>query len=82
MSFMSDHMSVPQTTTAPSSIVLESSGTSVASFTVWTIPVPPQVLQAPVLLKASSSAPGPWNCPPQAGQVISCMAATERDGGQ
>ena len=40
-------------------MVLLSSVTSAASFTRRTVPVPPQVGQAPPLLKASSSAPGP-----------------------
>ena len=52
-------MRLPHTTTAPSSMVLDSSGTSVDSSTVRTMPVPWQVGQAPSLLKASSSAPGP-----------------------
>ena len=45
--------------TAPSSIEILSSGTSVLRSTVLTVPVPPQHLQAPCELKASSSAPGP-----------------------
>ena len=47
-----------QGATAPSSMVRDSSGTRVARSTVRTMPVPPQVRQAPWLLKASSSAPG------------------------
>ena len=58
MSFISDHIRVCQGATAPSSIVRDSSGTRVDSSTVRTMPVPSQVLQAPWLLKASSSAPG------------------------
>lgn len=46
-------MSVPHTTTAPSSMVLLSSGTSAARFTVRAMPVPLQVGQAPSLLNAS-----------------------------
>ena len=37
---------------------MDSSGTSEASFTVRTMPVPPQAGHAPVLLKARSSAAG------------------------
>ena len=59
MSFMRSHMRLPHTTTAPSSMVLLSSGTSVDSSTVRTKPVPWQVGQAPSELKASDSAPGP-----------------------
>ena len=59
MSTMSDHMSARQLATAPSSMVLVSSGTMVDSSTSRTIPVPPQVGQAPSLLKARLSAPGP-----------------------
>ena len=44
--------------TAPPSMVRDSSGTSVAGSTVRTVPVPPQVRQAPWLLNASSSAEG------------------------
>ena len=58
MSFISDHISVCQGATAPSSMVSDSSGTRVDSSTVRTMPVPSQRLQAPWLLKASSSAPG------------------------
>ena len=57
--FMRSHMSVLHGTTAPSSMVRLSSGTSDASSTVRTMPVPSHSGQAPSLLKASSSAPGP-----------------------
>ena len=79
--FMRSHISEPQTTTAPSSMVLLSSGTSAARFTVRAIPVPPQVGQAPSLLKASCSAPGPKNLPPQRGHEIASSAATFKLGG-
>ena len=52
-------MRLPQGLTAPSSMVSESSGTSEASSTTRETPVPWQVGQAPVELKASSSAPWP-----------------------
>ena len=57
-STISDHISEFQGATAPCSMVRLSSGTRVARSTVRTTPVPPQVRQAPWLLKASSSAPG------------------------
>ena len=79
--FMRSHMSEPHTTTAPSSMDLLSSGTSAARLTVRATPVPPQVGQAPPLLKASSSAPGPRNFCPHAGQVRGSSAATLRLGG-
>ena len=59
MSRISFHMSCCHDATAPSSMESDSSGTSVDSSTVRTMPVPPQVVQAPPLLKARSSAPGP-----------------------
>ena len=58
-SVISDHMRLFQGATAPSSIVRLSSGIRVLLSTVLTVPVPPQHLQAPWELKASSSAPGP-----------------------
>ena len=57
-SVIKDHISEFHGATAPSSMVRLSSGTSVARSTVRTMPVPPQVRQAPWLLKASSSADG------------------------
>ena len=74
--FMRSHMRLPHGSTAPSSIEIDSSGTSAASFTRRTTPVPPQAGQAPVLLKARSSAPGPKNVFPQEGHVIGSSAAT------
>ena len=62
-------------------MVLLSSGTSAALFTRRTVPVPPQVGQAPLLLKASSSAPGPKKVFPQVAHVIGCSAATDMEGG-
>ena len=62
-------MRLPQGSTAPSSMEMDSSGTSDASLTARTMPVPPQAGHAPVLLNARSSAPGPKNFSPQAGQV-------------
>ena len=50
-------------------------------FTRRTVPVPPQVGQAPPLLKASSSAPGPKKVFPQVAHVIGCSAATDMEGG-
>ena len=50
-SVISDHIRVLQGATAPSSMVSESSGTSVASSTVRTMPVPPHVRQAPCAVK-------------------------------
>ena len=79
--FMRSHMSVPHTTTAPSSMVLLSSGTSAARFTVRAMPVPLQVGQAPSLLNASDSAPGPKNSLPQCGHEMGSSAATLRLGG-
>ena len=57
--FMRSHMSVLHGSTAPSSMVSVSSGTSVVSSTVRTMPVPSHSGHAPSLLKASASAPGP-----------------------
>ena len=57
-SVIRDHMREFQGATAPWSMVRDSSGTRVLLSTVRTIPVPPQVRQAPWLLKASSSAEG------------------------
>ena len=57
-STISDHMREFHGATAPCSRVSDWSGTSESRFTVRTMPVPPQVRQAPWLLKASSSAPG------------------------
>ena len=57
-SVIKDHIKEFHGATAPSSIDSDSSGTSVDSSTVLTIPVPLQVLQAPWLLKANSSADG------------------------
>ncbi len=57
--FMRSHMSVPQGGDGAVVDGEDSSGTSEASSTVRTMPVPPQVGQAPPLLKARSSAPGP-----------------------
>ena len=79
--FMRSHIRLPQGSTAPSLMVLLSSGTSAASFTRRTVPVPPQVVQAPPLLKASSSAPGPKKVFPQVAHVIGCSAATDMEGG-
>ena len=57
-SFIIDHMRVCHGATAPSSMVMFSSWISVDSSTTLSIPVPSHLLQAPWLLKASSSAPG------------------------
>ena len=73
-------MRLPQGSTAPSSMEMDSSGTSEASSTVRTMPVPPQVLQAPALLKARSSAPGPMNSTPQTGQRVMRPSATSMLG--
>ena len=77
---MSDHINVRQGITAPSSIESVSSGTSVALSTDLTMPVPSQVLQAPPLLKARSSAPGAKNFAPQTGQTSDFSAATSSVG--
>ena len=61
-------------------MVSPSSGTSVDLSTVRTTPVPPQVRQAPWLLKASSSAEGAKKCAPHSGQTSSCPAATASVG--
>ena len=79
-SVISDHISVFHGTTAPSSIESDSSGTRVARSTVRTMPVPPQVEQAPWLLKASASAPGGKKRTPHAGQVSARPAATSSVG--
>ena len=81
MSFMRDHIRVCQGATAPSSIDRLSSGTRVDSSTVRTIPVPSHRLQAPWLLKASSSAPGAKKVSPQTGQTRGRSAATFMEGG-
>ena len=57
-SVINDHIREFHGATAPSSMERESSGTRVERSTVRTMPVPPQVRQAPWLLKASSSADG------------------------
>ena len=67
--FMRSHMRVPHGATAPSSMEIDSSGTSVDSSTTRVTPVPPQVGQAPSELNASCSAPRPSKAVPQAGQV-------------
>ena len=72
---------VRQGTTAPSSIVSDSSGTSVASSTSRTMPVPWQRRQAPVELNARSSAPGPMNATPHSGHTVSAPVATSSEGG-
>ena len=79
--FMRSHISVPHGSTAPSSMESDSSGTSDDSSTVRTMPVPPQVAQAPPLLKARSSAPGPKNCAPHTGQTRGSSNATLGEGG-
>ena len=58
-SVIRDHIREFHGATAPSSMVRLSSGTRVLLSTVLTVPVPPQRLQAPLELKARSSAPGP-----------------------
>ena len=67
-SVMSDHIRLFHGATAPSSMLMLSSGTSVARSTVRTSPVPSQVRQAPWLLKASSSADGARTSAPHSGQ--------------
>ena len=57
-STINDHIREFHGATAPSSMVRDSSGTRESRFTRRTMPVPPQVRQAPWELKASSSAPG------------------------
>ena len=79
--FMRSHMRLPQGRTAPSSMEMDSSGTSEASLTTRTMPVPPQVGQAPALLNARSSAPGPKKEPPHPGQTIGWSVATDIEGG-
>jgi len=74
--FIRSHMSEPHGSTAPSSILFDSSGTRAARFTSRTMPVPEQVGQAPAELKASDSAPGAWNSLPQPAQVMGSPAAT------
>lgn len=81
-SVMSDHMSDFHGATAPSSMVSDSSGTSDASSTVRTTPVPPQVRQAPSLLKGKDSALGPSNSAPHTGHFSLFMAATSGVGGR
>ncbi len=81
MSFIRDHIRVCHGATAPRSMDNDSSGTRVDSSTVRTMPVPPQVGQAPWLLKASSSADGARTSAPQIGQKMGCSAATARVGG-
>ncbi len=81
MSFISDHMSVCQGSTAPSSMESESSPISVASSTVRTMPVPSQRGHAPVLLNDISSAEGAKNVSSHTGQVSGSPAATFMEGG-
>ena len=80
ISVISDHIRLFHGATAPSSMVRESSGTSVAGSTVRTVPMPPHCGQAPCELKASSSADGARNCAPHSGQSSSFPAATRSDG--
>ena len=79
--FMRSHMSMLQGATAPSSMASPSSGTSESRSTVRTMPVPSHSGQAPPLLKARSSAPGPKNSTPQTGHAIGRSAATFSVGG-
>ena len=79
-SVISDHIREFQGATAPWSMLRDSSGTRVERSTVRTVPVPPQVRQAPWLLNASSSAPGAKKCSPHSGHASSCSAATARVG--
>ena len=81
-SVMSDHMREFHGATAPSSMERDSSGTRVDSSTVRTIPVPPQVGQAPSLLKAKLSALGPSKEAPQTGQTRGFPSATSAVGGR
>ena len=81
-SVISDHMSVPQGLTAPSSILSDSSGTRLARLTVTAIPVPPHVGQAPELLKEKSSALGASNSTPQTGHLSFWPRATAGVGGR
>ncbi len=78
---MRSHMSVLHGTTAPSSMESVSSGTRESTSTVRTMPVPSHSGQAPSLLKASCSAPGPKNSMPQVEHVMGCSAATASVGG-
>ena len=78
---MRDHIREFQGATAPWSMVRESSGTRVLRSTVRTTPVPPQVRQAPWLLKDSPSAEGAWNGTPHSRQTIGLSAATSNVGG-
>ena len=81
-SVISDHISEFQGATAPSSMVrTRIRHQRRAVNCVRTTPVPPQVRQAPWLLKASSSAEGAKKCAPHSGQTRSCPAATASDGG-
>ena len=80
-SFMSFHMREPHGETAPWSMVSDSSGTRAArSTTRWT-PVPSHTGQAPVELKAISSAPSPWKDSPHWGHTSGTSRATLREGG-
>ena len=67
--------------TAPSSRVLDVSGTSASSSTSRTIPVPSQTGQAPSELNASASAPGATTSAPHTGQKNGTSAATSIVGG-
>lgn len=80
-SVINDHIRLFHGATAPSSILIESSGTSESRSTVRTLPVPPHFGQAPCELKASCSALGAWTRSPHSGQMISCSAATFSVGG-
>ena len=80
-STISDHMRLFQGATAPPSIVRDSSGTRVERSTVRTMPVPPHFLHAPVLLKASSSAPIGSTSASQTGQRSSVSAAIAMEDG-
>lgn len=74
--FMRSNISDPQGRTAPSAMEIDSSGTSDASSTVRTMPVPEHVGQAPPPLKERSSAEGAQNSRPQAAQRMGLPAAT------
>ena len=56
--FIRSHINEPHGSTAPSSMLFDSSGTSAARFTLRTMPVPAQSGHAPAELKAKDSAPG------------------------
>ena len=74
--FIKSHINDPHGSTAPSSMLFDSSGTKAERSTSLMIPVPEHVGHAPAALNARSSADGGCMSPPQNVQCIGSSAAT------